>query len=102
MKAFHSKKYDYIVQEIWARCILYNFCSEINKNTQIPDKTGLKHRYQINYSEANKICRDFLRLPKGKTMDVMALIIKNLEPVRQGLKYKIVHRSMHPISFVYR
>ena len=102
MKAFHSKKYDYIVQEIWARCILYNFCSEINKNTQIPDKTGLKHRYQINYSEANKICRDFLRLPKGKTMDAMALIIKNLEPVRQGRKYKIVHRSMHPISFVYR
>ena len=30
MKAFHSKQYKYIVQEVWARAILYNFCSEIS------------------------------------------------------------------------
>lgn len=102
MKAFHSKKYDYIEQEIWARCVLYNFCSEISKNVKIPKKEGLKHQYQINYSEASKTCREFLRLPKGKTKDVMSIIAKNIEPIRQGRKYKIVHRCMHPISFGYR
>ena len=25
LKAFHSKNYEYIVQEVWARAILYNF-----------------------------------------------------------------------------
>lgn len=35
LKAFHSKKYDYIVQEVWARAILYNFCSAITENITI-------------------------------------------------------------------
>lgn len=26
LKAFHSQKYEYIIQEVWARAILYNFC----------------------------------------------------------------------------
>lgn len=29
LKAFHSKKYEYIMQEVWARAILYNFSTEI-------------------------------------------------------------------------
>lgn len=29
LKAFHSKKYTYIIQEIFVRSIMYNYCSEI-------------------------------------------------------------------------
>lgn len=59
LKAFHSQKYEYIIQEVWARAILYNFCSEIAMAVEIPEKKR-KYVYQVNYSEAIKICRDFL------------------------------------------
>lgn len=58
LKAFHSQKYEYIIQEVWARAILYNFCSEIAMAVEIPEKKR-KYVYQVNYSEAIKICRDF-------------------------------------------
>ena len=61
LKAFHSQKYEYIIQEVWARAILYNFCSEIAMAVEIPEKKR-KYVYQVNYSEAIKICRDFLRI----------------------------------------
>lgn len=38
LKALHSKKYEYIVQEVWARAILYNFCSEITTSVEISGK----------------------------------------------------------------
>ena len=31
LNSFHSKKYTYIVQEVFARAIMYNFCAEILK-----------------------------------------------------------------------
>ena len=53
LKAFHSQKYEYIIQEVWARAILYNFCSEIAMAVEIPEKKT-KYVYQVNYSEASK------------------------------------------------
>lgn len=38
LKALHSKKYEYAVQEIWARAILHNFSSEIALNVEIEKK----------------------------------------------------------------
>ena len=71
LKAFHSQKYEYIIQEVWARAILYNFCSEIAMAVECPEKKR-KYVYQVNYSEAIKICRDFLRIHDGTTLDVEA------------------------------
>ena len=45
LKAFHSKKYEYIVQEIWAHAILHNFSSEIIANIKI-EQHDTKHEYQ--------------------------------------------------------
>jgi hypothetical protein len=102
MKAFHSKKYDYIVQEIWARAILYNFCSEIAVNVELPEK-DTKHVYQINYSEAIKICRDHLRKHDGMTvLDVEGLIAQNIEPIRPGRTFARQARFKLPMSFCYR
>ena len=83
LKAFHSQKYEYIIQEVWARAILYNFCSEIAMAVEIPEKKR-KYVYQVNYSEAIKICRDFLRIHDGTTLDVEGLIAQNILPVRPG------------------
>ena len=84
LKAFHSKKYEYIVQEVWARAILYNFCSEIAMAVENPEKKR-KHVYQVNYSGAIKTCRNFLRIHDGATtLDVESLIAQNILPVRPG------------------
>lgn len=102
LKAFHSKKHEYIVQEIWARAILHNFSSAIISGVGI-DRRNTKYEYQVNFAEAFKTCRDFLRIHDGKTkMDVEGLIAQNIEPVRPGRTFARQHRFKLPISFCYR
>ena len=101
LKAFHSQKYEYIIQEVWARAILYNFCSEIAMAVEIPEKKR-KYVYQVNYSEAIKICRDFLRIHDGTTLDVEGLIAQNILPVRPGRTFPRQARFKLPIRFCYR
>lgn len=102
LKAFHSKKYEYIVQEVWARAILNNFCSEIAMNVEIPEK-HTKHVYQVNYSEAIKICRDYLRVrDETAVFNVEGLIAQNIEPIRPGRTFARQARFKLPMSFCYR
>lgn len=102
LKAFHSKKYEYIVQEIWARAILHNFSSAIISGVDI-GKRNTKHEYQVNFAEAFKICRDFLRIHDGRAkMEVEGLIAQNIEPIRPGRTFARQHRFKLPISFCYR
>lgn len=59
LTSFHSKKREYIIQEIWARLVLYNFCEVITAQVAI-NKCTKKHTYQINYTFAINICRYFI------------------------------------------
>ncbi len=49
LKTFHSKKYDYIVQEVWARVILYNFSSSIIINVTIDLEEPLPASIGLNF-----------------------------------------------------
>jgi len=102
LKAFHSKKYEYIVQEIWARAILYNFSSAIISGVDI-GKRNTKLEYQVNFAEAFKIYRNFLRIHDGRTkMEVESLIAQNIESIRPGRTFARQHRFKLPFSFCYR
>lgn len=102
LKAFHSKKYGFIVQEIWSRAILHNFSSAIISGVDIGNRRT-KYEYQINFAEAFKICRDFLRIHNKTTkMKVADLIAQNIEPVRPGRTFARRHRFKLPIGFCYR
>jgi len=102
LKALHSKKYDYIIQEVWARAILHNFSSEIITNVDI-EKRDTKHDYQANFSEGFKTCREFLRIhDKITLLDVEGLIAQNIEPIRPGRTFARMHRFKLPISFCHR
>ena len=102
LKAFHSKKYEYVVQEVWARAILHNFSSAIILEIKV-EKKNTKYRYQVNFAEAFKICRDFLRIHDSMVkMEVEGLITQNIEAVRPGRTYPRQHRFQLPISFCYR
>lgn len=99
---FHSKKREYIEMEVWARLLLYNFCSIITGHVLIKRK-GKKHQLQVNFSVAYKACHYFLRLHNGESPpDVEGLIEKNTLPIRPNRKYARQHRFRVPISFTYR
>lgn len=99
---FHSKNRKYIEMEIWARLLLYNFCSIITGHVVITRK-GRKHQQQVNYSVAFKACHYYLRLHNGDPpLDIEGLIERNTLPIRPGRKYARQHRFRVPVSFTYR
>jgi len=99
---FHSKKPEYIEQEIWARLILFNFCAVITTHVVITNK-GRKHIYQVNFVMAIKICLNFIRLRENEPPpDVEGLIGKFTLPIRHGRAYARQHRFQLPASFCYR
>ena len=101
---FHAKKKESIVQEIFARIILYNFAEMITTHVVI-SKSGTKHVHQVNFTVAIDVCRRFMRVcfwNNGLLPDVEALIGKNTLPVRPGRTDKRKMRSKTVVSFLYR
>ena len=101
--AFHAKKREYIMQEIWSRLILYNFCEIITTSVVVKQKNTRKHDYQLNYTRAIRICIYFLRIKKEKAPpDVENLIQQELLPVRIGRNNPRKVKPKSVISFLYR
>jgi hypothetical protein len=99
---FHSKKTEYIEQEIWGRLILFNFCAVITTNVVIA-QGDTKHVYQVNFAMAMKICHHFIRLKEDKPPpDVEALIGSYSLPIRHDRNFARQHRFQLPASFCYR
>ncbi len=99
---FHSKKREYIGMEIWARLLLYNFCSIITGHVVI-NKKGRRHNLQVNYSVAYKACHFFLQLHnRDTTLDIETIIERYTLPIRPNRKYARQHRFRVPVSFTYR
>ena len=79
---FHSKSRQMITHEIWARLILFNFCSYLTGQVTF-EKRKRKHIHQVDFSIAFKTCRHFLRLHCGEEPpDVEGLIRKHTLPGR--------------------
>jgi len=97
---FHTKKQEYIVQEIFAGLIMYNFAEMITSHVVI-SKADTKHTYQVDFTVAIHICRRFLR-SNAPPLDVEALIRQSVLPVRVGRKTKRAIRSKSSTSFLYR
>ena len=102
LASLHSKKIACIVQEVFAKMIMYNFCEIITLHAVIQQKPR-KHTYQVNFSMAMSICRHFLRtLEHAHPSDVEALIQKFILPIRQGRNYPRKIKSKTFVSFNYR
>ena len=101
LNKFHSKKVNHIHQEIFAKVILYNFCSIITMHVASKQKKK-KHTYQINFSRAIKECKHFFFSSVADPPDVEAVIQKYMLPIRLGRsnprKVKIREKS----TFLYR
>lgn len=102
LTSFHSKKVDYITQEVFARLIMYNFCEIITLQVIIKQKST-KHGYQVNFTVAIQICRHFFRcFGNIRPPNVEALIQKNVLPIRKGRKDPRKIRYRTAVSFNYR
>lgn len=85
---YHSYKPDFIKQEIWAKLIAYN-ATELLINHTVIEHGQNKYSYAINFTVAAHICRIYLRLlTEIDSIDVMALLIKELVPIRPDRQFQ--------------
>jgi len=102
LSAFHSKKMAFIIQEVFARLIMYNFSERIVAHIII-QQNKRHHIYQIDFTIAARICRHFFRSRDDPyPTDVEALIVKYILPVRTGRRFLRDVRCRQAVSFLYR
>ena len=97
---FHSKKEEYILQEIFARLIMYNF-SELITSHVVIEKKDRKYAYKVNFSVAVHICREFL-CNKCIPPNIEATIARYITPIRPGRSRPRDMKVRQAISFMYR
>ncbi|MBD5543805.1 MAG: IS4 family transposase [Lachnospiraceae bacterium] len=61
LKTLHSKKTEFICQEIFAALVMYNFCSATASDTEPARSSGTRYPYRINFSMLIRICTRFLK-----------------------------------------
>ncbi len=97
---FHSKRRDFIIQEIYARLVLYNLTMLLVHSVSLPQRCT-KHKYKISVSDAVITCRNFI-LNKIKSSEVKPLLIKYLTCVRPDRTFIRKKRSKRFVSLVNR
>ena len=97
---FHAKKVENIIQEIFARLIMYNF-SELITSHVVIQKFNRKHLCKANFSVAVQVCRQFL-LGNVSPPDVEATISRNISVIRTGRSNPRNMVAKHAVSFLYR
>ena len=100
--AFHSKHENSILQEVFARVIMYNFSMLIAKRAE-PKEKDLKYKLQVNYTQAIRISRHFFRhLDSEVLYDMEKTIQRFLLPVRPNRKAQRTTLGKDAIPFNYR
>lgn len=88
LAAFHTKKADCAMQEIYARLIMYNFSLLIAGKVMIPEQPCRKYRYLINFAQAIRICIEYFRIHNSSPpFDLQALLSRFILPERKGRTY---------------
>ena len=100
---FHSKKPEYILQEIFARLTMYNFTAFIAAGVPPKEpKDNRKHKYKVNFSVAAGICRKFF-LGLCTPEKVEAVIRSHILPIRPSQhKPRKNLKSKPAVCFLYR
>lgn len=101
LNAFHAKKRDLILQEIYARLTLYNFCERMVKQVTIPKKKR-KHAYQVNFTRTCHIIKKFLKRKSRNLSAVDSLIAKEILPIRAERSFPRNVRHKSAVCFNYR
>ncbi len=100
LNALHSKKEEFIKQEIYARLLMFNFCSRIVNTVVIEDKAENAHEYKVNFTQAIHICFNYMK--RGTSEPIVSSIRKFIEPVRPGRQDKRKVKPKQASFFIYR
>ena len=105
LNALHSKRRDFIRQEIWARLVMFNI-SMIIIDYITDHKLSRKERrleYKVNITMAIFFTKHFMIIRKGgDPPDLECLIAKQILPVRSDRHYDRNVRAQGFVSFGYR
>lgn len=96
----HAKKVEFVLQEIFAKLTMYNFCELITQSVVI-QQGHRKHTYKVNFSDAVHICFEFF-LKNLPPPVVEALLMKYISPIRPGRKDTRKPTQKAAFSFTYR
>ena len=96
----HAKKVEFVLQEIFAKLTMYNFCELITQSVVIR-QAQKTHTYKVNFSDAVHICRQFF-LGDIPPPILEAMLMRYISPIRPGRKdtRKLTQKSS--ASFTYR
>lgn len=95
LSCLHGKKTDFLLQEVFARLILYNYASLIARKIPVPQEK------QINFSVAILVCKQFLK-GKIRPAQIFGILSKHLSPIRPGRQYKRYQNPVSAVAFQYR
>ena len=102
LTSFHSKKREFILQEIYARLLLYNYCEMITTYI-INNRQKENKKYQVNFTLAIYICREYLRNKRVlHPPDIELQINRNTLPIRNGRADPRKVKAQSSVSFIYR
>ena len=99
---FHAKKEEYILQEIFARLVMYNFCERITKCVVVKQDKNRKWTYQVNYTMAIHICIDYFKHRGNEPPGVEILISKYILLIREGRTDERKLKAKSVVFFLYR
>ena len=97
---FHSKKTEFIFQEVFAALTMYNFAEAITQSVVIR-QAERKYLYQVNFSQAAYICRQFFR-SNISPPSVETLIARYIAPIRPNRHRPRYLAAKAALSFIYR
>ena len=98
----HGKSDEFAAQEIYAALIIYNFCERIAGSVVISKCDKRFHCYQINFSMAFFLCRNYYKWQNIDGCKLVEDISRYIEPVRPGRKDKRKMRAKAFTGFIYR
>ena len=106
---FHSKKPEFLKQEIYANLILYNFGiflanEAAEENQKKKRRQDNKYDYEIDFSSALKAARKFfIRRDSHKSVNIIKLIMKYVHAVKTEFRqFNRPLRGIAAIHFGYR
>lgn len=105
---FHSKKPEYLKQEIYSNLILYNFGvflanEAIRKNQKKKRRITNKYQYEVDFSSALKISRKYFIRGRSSESRIIKLIAKYIHAVKSEFRqFSRPLRGIGAIHFGYR
>lgn len=99
MVHIHSLKKNFLIQEIYAKLIMYNFSSFIIASVDTTPTVTDKHTYVLNHTQAIKTCIRFLR---GKIKELADMLRRYVVPVRPGRNFERNLRRQSADTLQYR